>query len=243
MEITFTVRQAITLAGSPEKLAAMSLPEIEKLAEVLTASKDPKATRKLDMIKGVLEGKRKQASPEEQKEIKAVENSVKDKKNKVIKPIKKASDSAEAKADAEAEKAAKEHAKAEAKKKALAEKKAKAEAEKKAKEQEEEVQVEEETFPDGLPGFTKVTFKNAKELHDTVMANPYQLVLYMQEPGYEDLTAFRVLYSNDEVLVLMDITVEMNSVVPLNVKEINFKKGTVKFDGNNVEVGLYLAKK
>lgn len=77
--IQFTVKQAMSLM--PEALAKLSLEELQTVAEVLKGSSDKRAERKLDLVKGVLEARRKEAKKagetDREKEIRAIENSIK----------------------------------------------------------------------------------------------------------------------------------------------------------------------
>ena len=236
MANTMTITKAVQIAKSPEALQAMDLVQVEKLIEVLATSGDKKVTRLMDMVKGTLEAKRKAAKPEEKEAIKAVENSVKEKakvKSKTIKPKAKAVESAEEKADKEAIKAAEALAKQEAKKE-----QAKAEVK-----TEEKPSVPSKAKGDGFPevgpgNFERIMLNSVDDIKAVIVARPYELVLFMQEKNVETLSAFRVVYANDDVMVLVDISIELNSVVPIDMK--TFKKGKVKFDGTNVPVAFYL---
>lgn len=230
-ENKMTIKQAVTIASSPESLAVLDLEQIEGLIAVLETSGDRKVTRKIDMVKGELEKRRKEVkgTPAE-KEIKAVENSVKKiipKVNGTVKP--------------KTETGTKTTVKPKVQPKANGTKtQPKSTTKVKPKQQPEKEETKFE-FPAETPdGMKRVEFKTVKDLQKALLENPYKIRLFMLEKGMKDLTAFLVTYANDEVMVLLDLSREINTVAPIDMT--TYKDGSVTFDGVVCPVGFYLAK-
>lgn len=78
------------------------------------------------------------------------------------------------------------------------------------------------------------------ELQGATLQHVYKVLCLVKETGNEVVTPFLVTYANDEVVVLLDLAIEVNSVVPLSVKSFNPKKGTVKLDGKQCPYGLFV---
>lgn len=97
--------------------------------------------------------------------------------------------------------------------------------------------VEESPFPEtDAEGRVRVTLA---DLPKQVMDTPYQVFAYILEKGAQELTGCLVTYANETVVVLLDKTVEIDSVMPLAMNTFSKSGEVVEFDGAKCPVAFY----
>ena len=235
-QLNITVAQALALPL--DTLQTMSIEGLEAIAEVLATSKDKRATRKLDLVKGLLKGKKAEAPKAEPV---TVENSTKKpapkKKAPAKKPTAKKAESvaepetveeekpktakkpAPKKQEAEAPKAPKSLKRPTSKKKDLS---------KMSPEELKAYVAELEEKAEGMPKEIKgenvhlkrVEFDTIEDIQKHLLAKPFQLFLLADEKQDENLTQFQVLFANAEILVLLDRNRQKNSTVNVDVSKM-----------------------
>lgn len=258
---TMTIKEALQV--QPEELATMTLEEVQTVADTLERSTAKQARLKLDVVKGTLEARRKEAkkagNEEEAKEVQAVENSVKKKVAKKAKPKLKAPKQEAMELEEEEEEGQAEEPKEEPKpKKAPKPKKKEDEAEagedeelkaikkKMAELEKENAKLKAEVFPNRLERKGKAplvaqTFKKVQDVQKVLVERPLELMIYAHEGIDDKPTAFIVLYMNEEILVLLDRSREANTTLTLDTKSVTEK--SLKINNRECPYVYYLAEK
>ncbi len=95
-------------------------------------------------------------------------------------------------------------------------------------------------FPNVIEAEGGVEMKRIQlgDLATAIYETPYKVICLIQEPGADDVTQFLVTYANKGVVVLLDVSVEIDSVLPMSTKSFN-KKHQVKLDGEFCPVAFY----
>lgn len=108
------------------------------------------------------------------------------------------------------------------------------------KERQEKAGLKGEMFPEELDGLKKLEASDLKELQKLLMHNPYKLYLLMHEGIDEDLTLLHFIYLNDEILVAVDKTREVNSTLTITANNFNLAKKYIKYEGKHCPTQLYI---
>lgn len=238
MTTNLTIKQALSLPL--ETLQAMPIEELQSLHSVLKESTQKQATRKADLVSGIIKGLKKASqvvaevtSPQPE----LVENSVKAPSKK--KPSKK-------KKEAEAETVAEEPKKPAKKQPKKQEEKVEEEAPKKPKSlkrkaekkadvtkmsQEELIeyaktlQAEVEQFPEVISGekssYELIEFDTIKDMQVHLLANPMKLYVFADEKIDDELTQFLVLFVNQDIIVLLDRNRQKDTTITLKQEQVD----------------------
>lgn len=243
-----TIKQALALPL--ETLQAMPIEELKALHSTLKESTQKPATRKADLVAGIIKGIQKASkvvaevtSPQAE----LVENSVKAPSKK--KPSKKALKEQVKEAEAEAKEEPKKPSKKQPKKE---EAEAKEEAPKKAKSfkrkagkkadvtkmsQEELVeyaktlQAQAEQFPEVIKGekssYELIEFDTIQDMQKHLLTSPMKLYMFLDEKMDEELTQFLVLFVNQDIIVLLDRNRQKDTTLTLKQEQVSEEEITI----------------